>query len=103
MPLILLNNDYKTLAKAIDNWFREVLPELISADQTGFVKGRKISHNVRKSLDIIDYSITEKLPMLILSIDMEKCFDRLEHKAIMASLEYFNFGKKIHLVEKLNL
>ena len=25
---------------------------------------------------------------------MEKCFDRLEHKAIMATLEYFNFGKK---------
>ena len=30
--------------------------------------------------------------MLILTIDMEKCFDHLEHKAIMSSLSYFGFG-----------
>ena len=93
-PLTLLNNDYKILAKTIDNRFREVLPNLIAMDQTGFVKGRKICHNVRKSLDIIDYTVKEKIPALILSIDMEKCFDRLEHKAIFSSLRYFNFGEK---------
>ena len=56
-PLTLLNNDYKILAKAIDNRLWEVLPNIIADDQTGFIKGRKISHNVRKSLDIMDYAI----------------------------------------------
>ena len=94
-PLTLLNNDYKILAKAIDNRLQEVLPNIIADDQTGFIKGCKISHNVRKSLDIMDYTIKEKIPMILLSIDMEKCFDRLEHSAIAASLCYFNFGEEI--------
>ena len=92
-PLTLLNNDYKILAKALDNRLREVLPLLIAPDQTGFIKGRKIAHNIRKSLDIIDFAKDNSIPMLILSIDMEKCFDRLEHRAIFASLRYFNFGE----------
>ena len=91
-PLTLLNNDYKILAKALDNRLHRVLPDLVHTDQTGFVKGRKISHNVRKSLDIIEFTKKEKIPRLILSVDIEKCFNRLEHKAILGSLEYFNFG-----------
>ena len=94
-PLTLLNNDYKILAKAIDNRMREVLPCLIGQDQMGFIKGRRICHNVRRSLDLIDYAVKEKVLMLIMSIDMEKCFDRLEHQAIMASMRYFNFGESL--------
>ena len=93
-PLTLLNNDYKILAKALDNRLRTVLPGLIHVDQTGFIKGRKIVHNIRKSLDIIEYTKKNRIPGVILSIDMEKCFDRLEHTAIIGSLKYFNFGPK---------
>ena len=94
-PLTLLNNDYKILAKTIDNRIREFLPDLIKTDQTGFVKDRKISHNVRKSLDIIDYTVMNKIEAVILSIDMDKCFDRLEHQSIFGLLKYFNFGDSI--------
>ena len=91
-PLTLLN--YKILTKALDNRLCTILPDLIHENQTGFVKGRKISHNVRKSLDVIDYTTKQKIPGLILSIDMEKCFNRLEHKSIIGLLKYFNFGEK---------
>ena len=101
--LTLLNSDYKILTKAVDNQLREVLPSIIDSDQMGFIKGRKISHNIRKSLDIIDFVNKEKIPSMILSIDMEKCFDRLEHKALLASLEYFNFGKCFYTVESIIL
>ena len=93
-PLTLLNNDYKILSKALDNRLREILPKIIPEDQTGFVKGRKICHNIRKSMDLMDIAKKDKIPMVILSIDMEKCFDRLEHTAILESLRYFNFGPK---------
>ena len=94
-PLMLLCNDLKILSKAIDNRLRTILPSLISDSQSGFVKGRKISHNVRKSLDIIEHCKNNNIPGIILSIDMEKCLDRLEHSAIMGSLRYFNFGENI--------
>ena len=64
-PLTLLCNDYKILAIALDNRLRETIPKLINNDQTGFVKNRKISHNVRKSLDVMEYCKQKRLPGLI--------------------------------------
>ena len=45
-PLCLLNCDYKILAKVLAIHMKGVLPNLISEDQTVFMKGRCISHNI---------------------------------------------------------
>ena len=91
-PLTLQNCDYKILAKLFDNRIREVLPSVIHTDQTGFLPGRNISTNIRKSIDIMHYCRQEKIPALILSIDMEKCFDKISYSAIFGALDYFGFG-----------
>ena len=44
--------------------------------------GHCISHNIRKSLDVIQYAKSNNIAGLILSIDMEKWFDKLTHQAI---------------------
>ena len=93
-PLTLLNTDYKILAKALDNRLSTALPTIIRQDQTGFVKGRCIAYNVRKSLDIMQHCSVNNIPAVILSCDMEKCFDKIEHRAIYRALELFNFGPK---------
>ena len=92
-PLAMLCNDQKILSKALDNRLRTILPNIISTDQNGFVSNRKISHNIRKSLDIIEFTKQKRIPGIILSIDMEKCFDRLSHQAILGALRYYNFGE----------
>jgi len=46
-PLTLLNFDYKIASKATANRIKTVLPELISDDQSGFIKNRCISDNIR--------------------------------------------------------
>ena len=56
------------------------------------MENRYIGENIRKTLDIIRYTELEDIPALIISIDYEKCFDRLEHSAILGALKYFNFG-----------
>ena len=69
-----------------------MMPYLIHQDQTGFIPGRNIAHNIRKSLDVIQFAKSKQIPAAILSIDMEKCFDRISHDAIFNSFKYFNFG-----------
>ena len=60
----------------------------------GFMEGRKIQENLRKTVDIISHIYQSGKKAVVVSIDFEKCFDRLEHKAIRGSLEYFGFGPK---------
>ena len=94
-PLTLLNNDYKILAKAVDNRISAILPSVINRDQTGFVKGRNIAYNIRKSLDVMEHCRKNKIPALIMSCDMNKCFDRIEHNAVYASLDRLGFGPNL--------
>ena len=46
-PISLLNCDYKIAAKAIANRFKQVIPNIINYDQTGFLKGRFVGENIR--------------------------------------------------------
>ena len=43
----------------------------------------------------------KKKKLLVITIDFEKCFDRIEYTAIFGSLRYFGFGEKIIQLIKL--
>ena len=58
------------------------------------LKNRQMSENIRKVIEIIHYLELEDLPGLIMTIDFEKAFDKIEWKFIFKTLEYFNFGEK---------
>lgn len=91
-PLTLLNVDYKILSKALALRMKSKLDNLIHEDQTGFMAGRNINHNVRKIFDVIEVVEREKVQALLVSIDFDSCFDRISHFAIQQSLDFFNFG-----------
>ncbi len=91
-PLTLLNCDYKILANTLTNRLKACLQKLIHSDQTGFMKNRFIGENIRKILDIVEYTEQEDIPALLISVDFEKCFDRVEWSAVQGALKYFNFG-----------
>ena len=82
-PITLLNTDYKIAAKAVARRIEKMLPKIINSDQTGFIKGRYIGENIRLIIrliisDIMDYTKTENLPGILLSLDFKKAFDTLE-------------------------
>lgn len=52
-----------------------ILPEIINLGQTGFVKDRLLSDNVRRTINILDYAIKTKQQTSILTLDVEKAFD----------------------------
>ena len=91
-PLTMLSIDYKILAKTLATRLKQVLPYLISMDQTGFMEGRQITNTIRKTIDIIQYCEKHNQKGYILNLDYEKAFDRLELTAIIGSLKYFDIG-----------
>ena len=91
-PLTLLCLEYKILARTLAIRMESVMDQLIGPQQTGFMKGRNIAHNILKTKEIIANSCKHNQATVIISIDFEKCFDRVEYCAIQGSLKYFNFG-----------
>ena len=88
-PISLANIDYKILANRLQN----VLSKLISHDQTGYVKGRFIGFNIRKTLDVIDYLKKHNKSGLLLLLDFTKAFDTVEWDFILKTLDHYNFGE----------
>ena len=64
--LTLLNCNYKIASKVIANRIKMVLPELISEDQSGFIKNRCISDNIRTLGGAIKYAENKRLPFFSL-------------------------------------
>ena len=94
-PISLLNTDYKLATKCIASRLKNVLPNIINGDQTGFLKSRFIGENIRLALDTIDYLNFNNLPGLMFMIDFEKAFDKLEWKFVQKCFKFFNFGEDI--------
>ena len=94
-PISLLNTDYKLASKCIAFRIKNVLNNIISGEQTGFLKGRYIGENIRLALDMIDYLSVNNLPGIMFLIDFEKAFDKLEWCFILKAMKLFNFGDDI--------
>ena len=45
-------------------------------------------------MDIITHINQHKLRAVIVTVDFEKCFDRIEYGSMLAAMRYFNFGEK---------
>ena len=71
-PLSLLNTDYKILTKALASRLQDVIPEIVSPNQTGYIKGRYIGENIRTIYDIIEYTSLKNIPGMIVMLDFEK-------------------------------
>ena len=94
-PLTLLNVDCKLVTKMIANRFKMVLSDIIGYQQTGYIPGRFIGSNLRKMIDMLIYMEKEEIPGVLITLDFHKCFDSIEHDALIGSLKILNFGTYI--------
>ena len=91
-PISLLNTDYKIISKALTFRLKSVIHNIVDIDQTCAVPGRSIIDNCHLIRNIIDYAGHKQIRTLILSLDLEKAFDKVSHGYLLSILKSFGFG-----------
>ncbi|CAM4465569.1 unnamed protein product [Lepidochelys kempii] len=91
-PILLLSTDYKIEAKAISLRLGSVLVDVIHPDQTYTVRDRSIFDNVFLVRDLLELGRRDGLSFVLLSLDQEKAFNRVDHGYLLSTLQAFGFG-----------
>ena len=75
---------------------------MISSDQTAYVPGRYIEESVRLTSDLIEFTDIHSIPGYLLTIDIEKAFDSVDHTFLCSTLKKFGFGNNfIHWIKTI--
>ena len=78
-PISLLNVDTKILSKVFSGKLKPILPSIISSNQSAYVEKRCISESGRLISDIIKIGSNENIQGFLVTMDLEKAFDSLNH------------------------
>ena len=87
-----MNVDYKIISKLITLRLSRVLHCIIDEDQTCSVPGRSIFSNVFLIRDILDYIEQTDEAAILVSLDQEKAFDRVNRSFLTDLLRHLGFG-----------
>lgn len=90
-PITLINNDTKLLSLIFARRLKSCLTTIIDECQSGFLKGRHTSNNVRLILDLIGYSDLLDDNSYILFVDFYKAFDTIAHSFLFKTLDLLGF------------
>ena len=81
------------ISKALSERLKNVLPDIISENQTAYINNRFISEGGRLINGLLEVCDTFNKKGYLVTIDIEKAFDSVNHVFLIAILEKFGFGK----------
>ena len=86
-PVANLQITYRILARLVYNRIRSNVDAHQSDDQYGFRRKRSCSHALLMMESMISKGIEFNIPVWIISIDLKKAFDRIDHSALFRALQ----------------
>lgn len=95
-PISLYNVIYKIISKSIANRLKVVFPEIISPNQSIFVKGRQIIDNILITHEILHILMQGKSRehFMALKIDISKAYDLVEWEMIIGMMKNMGLQDK---------
>jgi hypothetical protein len=93
-PITLTNSFAKIMTKIPANRLGAERHDLISINQSSFIKGRCIYDNFMFVQDVIKDRHKRKLPSLFIKLDISKAFDTINLPYLLQIMTHLGFGQR---------
>ena len=92
--LSMLENIFKIFAKILADRLAKVLKIIQDPHQYGFTEGKSCPEPTRTIIDVMRWAVEKGEPLLVLSTDLYKAFDSIDHHHIEESLKFYGFPEE---------
>ena len=84
----------KLISKVFDSCLKRVISTIVNENQVAYVNNRFISESGRLISDVLEITNSLNIEGLLMTVDIEKAFDSINHSFLMCVLKKFGFGNE---------